>query len=113
MVPWLGVADLMRQAPAGSDTRYCSPWRVSHRHDAEQARPGEIGVVEIGRGAGPLGPWISRGESVLAELSRLWVAVRRRHSDLTADLPRREKLLAPRFDLTWPKTGSAVPWRLR
>ena len=46
-------------------------------------------------------------------LSRLCVAVRRRHSDLTADLPRRKKRLAPRFDLICPKTGSTVPWRLR
>src|SRR5215211_6626892 len=44
-------------------------------------------------------------------LRRLWVAVRRRHSDLTADLPRRKKRLAPRFDLICPKTGSTLPWR--
>jgi hypothetical protein len=46
-------------------------------------------------------------------LRRLWVAVRSRHSDLTADLPRRWKRSAPRLDLICPKTGSTVPWRLR
>ena len=45
--------------------------------------------------------------------NRLWVAVRSRHSDLTADLPRRKKRFARRFDLICPKTGSTVPCRLR
>jgi hypothetical protein len=42
----------------------------------------------------------------------MWVAVSRRHSDLTAALPRRKKQLAPRFDLIWPKTALAVPLAL-
>jgi hypothetical protein len=46
-------------------------------------------------------------------LRRLWVAVSSRHSDLTADRPRRWKRSAPRLDLIWPKTGSTLPWRLR
>ena len=45
--------------------------------------------------------------------SRLCVVVRSRHSDLTADLPRRRKRFTRRFDLICPKTGSTVPCRLR
>jgi len=46
-------------------------------------------------------------------LSRLWVAAISRHSDLTADLPRRENRRKPRLLLICANTGSTVPWRLR
>src|SRR3954452_25308266 len=70
------------------------------------------------RFAGRLGGGVARALQAAASwwrwsLSRLWVAVRRRHSDLTADLPRRSKRLAPRWDFTWPNTGSTMPWRCR
>ena len=44
---------------------------------------------------------------------RLWAAASSRHSDLTADRPRREKRRKPRLLLIWPNTGSTMPWRLR
>jgi hypothetical protein len=44
---------------------------------------------------------------------RLWAAARSRHSDLTADRPRREKRRKPRLLLIWPNTGSTMPWRFR
>ena len=49
----------------------------------------------------------------LWSLSRLWVAVMSRHSDRTADLPRRWNLSILRLCLVWPKTGSIMPWRFR
>jgi hypothetical protein len=54
-----------------------------------------------------------RRELVAVELEQVVVAVSSRHCDLIADLPRRRKRLAPRFDFTWPKTGSTMPWRRR
>ena len=45
-------------------------------------------------------------------LSRLWVAVISRHSDLQADLPRRKKRSMRRLNLVFANTGSIVSWRL-
>src|SRR5215204_284416 len=45
-------------------------------------------------------------------LTRLWVAVIRRHSDRHADMPRRKKRSMRRLNLVWAKTGSIVTWRL-
>ena len=45
-------------------------------------------------------------------LSRLWVALISRHSDLQADLPRRKKRSRRRLNLVLAKTGSIVTWRL-
>jgi NAD(P)-dependent dehydrogenase (short-subunit alcohol dehydrogenase family) len=46
-------------------------------------------------------------------LSRLWVAVIRRHSVRTAALPLRWKRSMPRLCLVWPNTGSIIGWRWR
>jgi hypothetical protein len=45
--------------------------------------------------------------------SRLCVAVINRHSDRTAERPRRWKRSMPRLNLVLPKTGSIMPLRLR
>jgi hypothetical protein len=42
----------------------------------------------------------------LWSLSRLWTAACRRHSERTADLPRRWNRRKPRLNLFWAKTGS-------
>ena len=46
-------------------------------------------------------------------LSRLCVAASSRHSDLTAERPRRRNRFAPRLALICPKTGSTIAWRCR
>jgi len=55
---------------------------------------------------GALGSFQALCSWCLWSLRRLWVVARSRHSDLTADLPRRENVRAPRLCLIWPKTGS-------
>jgi ATP-dependent helicase HrpA len=49
----------------------------------------------------------------VCSLSRLCVAVIKRHSDRTADRPRRWKRSMPRLNLVLAKTGSIMPLRLR
>jgi hypothetical protein len=49
----------------------------------------------------------------LWSFSRLWVAVIRRHSERTADLPRRRKLSIRRLCLVCANTGSTIALRLR
>jgi hypothetical protein len=48
----------------------------------------------------------------LWSLSRLWVAVMRRHSDRHADMPRRKKRSIRRLNLVFAKTGSIIVCRL-
>ena len=79
---------------------------------------GGMGLWGDVRPVRPLPPDGSHGRQVGASwcwwsLSRLWVAVRSRHSDRTADLPRRRNRFAPRSALICPKTGSTVPCRFR
>jgi hypothetical protein len=69
-----------------------------------------IETAPLGR---PRGVQASVGAVVWRQsLSRLWVAVIRRHSDLTADLPRRWKRSQRRLNFASAKTGSIMPWRL-
>jgi hypothetical protein len=49
----------------------------------------------------------------LWSFKRLWVAVIRRHSVRTADLPRRWKRSMPRLNLVCANTGSISCWRCR
>src|SRR5579864_7509299 len=67
----------------------------------------------VGGGFRPLGGVQAVWSRCRWSFRRLWVAVRSRHSDLAADLPRREKRWNPRLCLICAKTGSTMPWRLR
>ena len=49
----------------------------------------------------------------LWSFNRLWVAASNRHSESTAERPRRRKRWNPRLCLTCPNTGSTVAIRLR
>jgi hypothetical protein len=48
----------------------------------------------------------------LCSLSKLWVAVMRRHSDRQADMPRRKKRSIRRLNLVCARIGSIVTCRL-
>ncbi len=76
---------------------------------------GGVGGVHgfVGDLGGGRGPPARPSQAVVRwwrwSLRRLWVAVSSRHSDRTADLPRRRKRLAPRLDFTWPKPAPPCP----
>ena len=117
------------RAPAMDDERASGSAPPRFRDSRRVSRKGVSAAGPRGRGSGahggPIEPPSCNPEAGAAadaqavaswcrwSLRRLWVAVNSRHSDLTADLPRRWKRSAPRLLLIWPKTGSTVPCRLR
>src|SRR5829696_7363104 len=74
---------------------------------------GPLDVAAIARGRGPLVAVQAAASVWRWSLSRLWVAVIRRHSVRTAARPLRWKRSIPRLCLVWPNTGSIIGWRWR
>ena len=72
-----------------------------------------LGVAAAGRAAWGSFQALAAAVRWLWILSRLCVAAANRHSERTADLPRRWKRSIPRLNLSCPNTGSTVAWRFR
>jgi hypothetical protein len=89
-----------------------APGRIESRDRAARAATGPVGRFP---GRSPPVPGVSQGPAVAARwvwsLSRLCVAAASRHSDRTAERPRRWKRSIPRLCLICPNTGSIVAWR--
>jgi hypothetical protein len=78
-----------------------------------RVEPSSAAEMTIGRWNAPGRPdqAVTGAVVCLWSLSKLWVALMSRHSDLHADLPRRKKRSQRRLNFVWANTGSIMVWR--